>query len=33
VDYRVVGDVTMATPFGSFTRPYEGRGRFDSLRP
>jgi len=33
VDYRVVGEVTVATPFGGFTRPYEGRGRFDSLRP
>ena len=32
VDYRVVGDVTVATPFGSFTRPYEGKGRFDSLK-
>ena len=33
VDYRVIGEVTMATPFGSFTRPYEGKGRFDPLRP
>jgi LEA14-like dessication related protein len=33
VDYRVAGDVTVATPFGSFTRPYEGKGRFDSVRP
>ena len=33
VDYRVIGEVTVATPFGSFTRPYEGKGRFDSLRP
>ena len=32
VDYRVVGDVTVATPFGNFTRPYEGRGRYDTLR-
>ena len=33
VDYRVAGDVTVATPFGSFTRPYDGRGRFDTLKP
>lgn len=33
VDYRVAGDVTVATPFGSFTRPYDGKGRFDSLKP
>ncbi len=32
VDYRVTGDVTVATPFGSFTRPYEGKGRYDTLR-
>jgi LEA14-like dessication related protein len=32
VDYRVTGDVTVATPFGSITRPYEGKGRYDSLR-
>jgi LEA14-like dessication related protein len=33
LEYRVAGEVTVATPFGSFTRPYEGKGRFDSLRP
>ena len=33
VDYTVSGEVTVATPFGNFTRPYLGRGRFDSLRP
>lgn len=27
VDYRVTGDITVATPLGQFTRPYEGRGR------
>ena len=27
VNYRVTGDITVATPLGSFTRPYEGRGR------
>jgi LEA14-like dessication related protein len=32
VDYRVIGDVTVATPFGSFTRPYEGKGRYDTLK-
>jgi LEA14-like dessication related protein len=29
--YRVNGDVTVATPLGSFTRPYEGQGRFSTL--
>jgi LEA14-like dessication related protein len=33
LDYRVAGEVTVATPFGNFTRPYDGKGRFDSLRP
>jgi LEA14-like dessication related protein len=33
VDYTVTGEVTVATPFGNFTRPYQGKGRFDSLRP
>jgi len=33
VDYRIVGEVTVATPFGNFTRPYAGTGRFNSLRP
>ena len=33
VDYTVTGEVTVATPFGNFTRPYLGKGRFDSLRP
>lgn len=32
VDYRVVGQVTVATPAGDVTRPYESKGRFDSLR-
>ncbi len=32
VDYRVTGELTVATPFGNFTRPYEGRGRYDTLR-
>ena len=33
LDYTVKGELTVATPFGSYTRPYEGKGRFDSLRP
>ena len=36
VDYHVTGEVTAATPTGSFTRPYKGEGHFDniaSLRP
>lgn len=33
VNYRVEGLVTVATPFGDFTRPYAGSGRYDSLRP
>jgi len=31
VDYRVMGDVTVATPLGNFTRPYSGTGRFSAL--
>lgn len=31
VNYRVAGELTVATPFGSFTRPYDGRGRYDTL--
>lgn len=31
VDYTVQGDFTLATPFGSLTRPYRSKGRFDSL--
>ena len=33
VDYKIAGEVTVATPFGNFTRPYAGTGRFNSLRP
>jgi LEA14-like dessication related protein len=36
VDYHVNGEVTAATPGGSFTRPYQGAGHFDniaSIRP
>jgi LEA14-like dessication related protein len=30
VDYTVKGNVTVDTPFGSFTRPYEGKARLDN---
>ena len=32
VNYRVAGNVTVSTPLGEFTRPYEGKGRYDALR-
>lgn len=31
VDYTVEGDFTLATPFGSITRPYRSKGRYDTL--
>jgi len=31
VNYIVRGDVSVSTPIGQFTRPYEGRGRFSTL--
>ncbi len=31
VNYRVKGDMTVATPLGSFTRPYNQTGRFSPL--
>jgi LEA14-like dessication related protein len=31
VDYHVTGEVTAATPGGSFTRPYQGNGHFDNI--
>jgi LEA14-like dessication related protein len=31
VNYRVLGDVTVATPLGNFTRPYDQTGRFSTL--
>jgi LEA14-like dessication related protein len=31
VNYRVLGDVTVATPLGNFTRPYDRTGRFSSF--
>lgn len=32
VEYRVVGDLTVATPVGTFTRPYDQKGRFSTLQ-
>jgi len=32
VEYHVIGDVTVSTPVGSFTRPYDQRGRFSTLQ-
>ncbi|MEO7965393.1 MAG: LEA type 2 family protein [Gemmatimonadaceae bacterium] len=32
VEYRVVGDLTVATPVGNFTRPYDQKGRFSTLQ-
>ncbi len=31
VNYRVLGDVTVATPLGNFTRPYDRTGQFTTL--
>ncbi len=31
INYRVIGDFTVDTPVGSFTRPYDQRGRFSSF--
>ncbi|MDO8502355.1 MAG: LEA type 2 family protein [Gemmatimonadaceae bacterium] len=31
INYRVLGDFTVSTPIGSFTRPYDQRGRFSSF--
>ncbi len=31
VNYRVIGDITVDTPLGNFTRPYDQRGRFSSF--
>lgn len=31
VKYRVLGDITVATPLGNFTRPYDRTGRFSTL--
>lgn len=32
VVYRVIGDFTVKTPLGSFTRPYDQQGRFSTLQ-
>lgn len=32
VEYRVIGDFTVATPLGNFTRPYDQKGRFSTLQ-
>ena len=32
VEYTVEGDFTLATPFGSITRPYRSKGRYDTIR-
>ncbi len=31
INYRVLGDFTVDTPVGSFTRPYDQTGRFSSF--
>jgi LEA14-like dessication related protein len=31
VNYTVSGEITVSTPLGSFTRPYSGRGRLNTL--
>lgn len=31
VPYRVLGDLTVGTPLGSFTRPYDQTGRFNAF--
>jgi LEA14-like dessication related protein len=31
VNYRVIGDITVATPVGNFTRPYDRTGRYRAL--
>jgi LEA14-like dessication related protein len=32
VQYRVLGDFTVTTPVGTFTRPYDQAGRFSTLQ-
>ena len=31
INYRVIGDITVDTPAGNFTVPYDQRGRFSSF--
>ena len=32
INYRVTGDMTVGTPLGNFTRPYDRTGRYTALR-
>jgi hypothetical protein len=32
VTYHVIGEVTVATPFGTITRPYDSVGQFEAMR-
>jgi LEA14-like dessication related protein len=32
LNYRVLGDVTVSTPLGNFTRPFDQTGRYTALR-
>lgn len=32
VEYRVIGDLTVSTPIGNFTRPYDQKGKFSALQ-
>ncbi len=31
INYRIIGDFTVDTPLGNFTRPYDQRGRFNGF--
>jgi hypothetical protein len=31
VNYRVLGDITVGTPVGNFTRPFDRTAQFNSL--
>ena len=33
VNYRVMGEIEVATPLGPFTRPYDQSGRYSVMRP
>ena len=33
VNYRVIGDITVTTPYGRYTFPYDRAGTFSSLNP
>lgn len=32
VEYHVVGEISVASPIGDYTRPYDQRGRFSTLQ-